>query len=76
MLEQLTASAHNGYVSPFQLALAHLGLSEDDAMFACLERALASGVPELPEARVDPRFAPLRNDPRFVSLVRRMHLPV
>jgi hypothetical protein len=44
-------------------------------MFEHLERALASGVPELPEARVDPRFAPLRNDPRFVSLVQRMHLP-
>jgi TolB-like protein/DNA-binding winged helix-turn-helix (wHTH) protein/Flp pilus assembly protein TadD len=75
MLAQLSASARDAYVSPFQLALAHLGVSEHDAMFEHLERALASGVPELPEARVDPRFAPLRNDPRFVSLVQRMHLP-
>ena len=75
VMAQLTTSARDTYVSPFQLALTHLGLSEHDATFACLEQALASGVPELPEARVDPRFAPLRHHPRFLSLLQRMRLP-
>jgi hypothetical protein len=47
-----------------------------DEMFACLERALRMRVVDLPEIRVDPRFAPVRHDRRFASLTARMHLPL
>jgi hypothetical protein len=75
VLEALSATARGSYVSPLPFALGHLGLGGLEEMFACLEQALAIGVVDLPEVRVDPRYAPVRRDVRFVSLVQRMRLP-
>ena len=75
VLDAMSAAARESYVNPLQLALGHLGLGAVDTMFEMLERALATGVVDLPEVRVDPRFAPVSRDPRFASLVHRMRLP-
>jgi TolB-like protein/DNA-binding winged helix-turn-helix (wHTH) protein len=75
VVHTLEARARASYVSPLQFAQAHLGLGAQDALFASLERAVTSGVVDLPETRVDPRFAAARRDPRFASLLERMRLP-
>ena len=49
--------------------------ASDDA-FAALERAYAQREGPLIFLAVHPPFAPLRGDPRFAELVKRMKLPL
>ena len=62
------------YVSRYHLAIAHAGLGDLDAAFAALEQATVDADPELPNVVVEPRFAPLRPDPRYVRLVELLGL--
>jgi hypothetical protein len=57
------------------LAYVHAGLSEKDAAFARLEQAYEERNPKLVGIRIDSMLDPLRDDPRFAALVRRMKLP-
>jgi TolB-like protein len=75
VLDALSADRRHSYVSPFQIALGHLGLGQLDEMFECLESGVATGVIDLPEAGTDPRFAQARRDQRFASLMARVGLP-
>jgi len=50
-------------------------IGEKDQAFQWLEIAYQERQSRLPCIRIDPRFDPLRSDPRFQSLLRRMNLP-
>lgn len=67
-------TAANGYVPPFWLAIAHLGLDEHDRALTCLERACDDPDDSLLGVKVFPIFDPIRNDPRFAAVLRRMRL--
>jgi hypothetical protein len=41
-----------------------------------IEKAFAAHNPSLPYIAIDPIYDPLRSDPRFQDLLRRMNLPV
>lgn len=75
LVAQLLQRARTGFVPPMSLALAHVALGEKDAAFASLERAYAMRWASLPilAARWPP-FEPLRSDPRFDDLMRRLNL--
>ncbi|MBW2270130.1 MAG: tetratricopeptide repeat protein [Deltaproteobacteria bacterium] len=77
ILAQLDQRARAGFVPPISLALAHIARGEKDEAFASLERAYAMRWVTLPilAARWPP-FEPLRSDPRFEDLMRRLALPV
>jgi tetratricopeptide (TPR) repeat protein len=63
--------------SPFPrigVAGAHLALGEDEAAFAWLERAVEAREPSVPIGRWSPLWDPVRADPRFRELNRRMNL--
>jgi TolB-like protein/DNA-binding winged helix-turn-helix (wHTH) protein/Tfp pilus assembly protein PilF len=66
---------HEGYVSPVYPAFVAAGLGDRDAAFADLERAYRDRSPLLIGLKFEPLFDPLRLDPRFVDLMRRMNLP-
>ena len=53
------------------MAFITLGLGEKDATFEWLERALAEHDVHLMFLTVDPKWAPLREDPRFKSILKR-----
>ena len=55
-------------------ALVQSALGDRDSAFASLEVAFKSREFELVNLKVDTRFAPLRDDPRFASLIKRMGL--
>jgi Flp pilus assembly protein TadD len=57
------------YVSQYSVALAHVGLGDADAAFASLERATADCDPALAFVAVEPRFEPVRADPRYDRLI-------
>jgi tetratricopeptide (TPR) repeat protein len=56
------------------LAYIHAALGDTDRAFAWLESAVKNGAVVLVWAQVDPRLDPLRNDPRYRELLRRLRL--
>jgi len=61
-------------VSAAQIAFVHVALGQPDLAFAWFEKALAERACGLVLLRVDPRADPLRADPRFADLLRRVGL--
>jgi hypothetical protein len=62
-------------VSPYHLALAYTGVDSVDAAFAALDQAWLDRDPALAALNVEPRFQPLRSDPRYAELRERLNLP-
>jgi tetratricopeptide (TPR) repeat protein len=56
-------------------AVLYGALGEKDEAFRLLDQAYAEGDPMLAVVKVDPRLDPLRDDPRFQDLLRRMNFP-
>jgi serine/threonine protein kinase/Flp pilus assembly protein TadD len=73
-LDELTARAADGYVSSMWMALVHLGLSDLERVFHWLDRAFDERDGSLVLVAAAVEFDPLREDPRFTSLLRRMGL--
>jgi TolB-like protein/DNA-binding winged helix-turn-helix (wHTH) protein/Tfp pilus assembly protein PilF len=63
------------YVSLTELAYLYIGLGDNEAALASLERAYAARDPHLQNLKVDPHYDSLRSDPRFQDLLRRVGLP-
>jgi len=73
ILKRLQAS--KDYVSPGELAILYTALGEREQAFASLEKAYSAHDLQLQYLGVDPSFDPLRSDPRFKDLMRRVGLP-
>ena len=71
-LEELTAHATDGYVSPMWFALVHLGLSDLERLFHWLNRAFEERDGSLILITAAVEFDPVREDPRFKTLLDRM----
>ena len=74
ILHELEARARTEYVSPVAVHMVYVGLGERDQAFAWLERAFDERRGWLAYLKVEPMLDPLRTDPRFATLVRRMRL--
>ena len=75
MLEQLEATSKERYTPAFSFAVVYAGLGEKDQAFAWLEKAYGERTSRLGYLKVEPLWDPLRPDPRFADLVRRIGLP-
>jgi len=64
------------YVSPYDLALASLGIGQTNWAFQSLSRAVEERSPRAAFLGVDPRFDSLRNDARFKELMIRIGRPI
>jgi tetratricopeptide (TPR) repeat protein len=63
------------YVPPFGLIWAYAGLGDKEQAFAVLERSFEERRDRMVWLNIDPLLDPLRSDPRFTDLVRRIGLP-
>jgi len=73
-LERIEAE-ERGYVAPFGIIWAYAGLGDKEQAFAWLERSYQERRDRIVWLNVDPLLEPLRSDPRFHDLVRRVGLP-
>ncbi|MGD0134782.1 MAG: tetratricopeptide repeat protein [Bryobacteraceae bacterium] len=74
LLTELQKRKKAGYVPAAAFVNAYLGLGETDQAFAWLEQAYKEQSNILQFLKVHPYFDPIRADPRFVDLVRRVGL--
>jgi TolB-like protein/Tfp pilus assembly protein PilF len=74
-LEELQSRSKHQYVSPYLFAVFHTNLGDKDPAFQWLEKAYSERNPMLAFLRVEPLFDPLRSDPRYQDLLRRMNFP-
>jgi len=74
LLDELKRRQKTGYVPSAALVNAYLGLGDNEQTFFWLERAYKEHSPILGYIKVHPFFDPLRGDPRFADLVRRVGL--
>ena len=73
-LADLRELSNRRYVAPFDTALIYTGLGDQERAFEWLEKAFEDRSYEMSLLKVDPRFDPLRTDPQFARLLRRMGL--
>jgi TolB-like protein/tetratricopeptide (TPR) repeat protein len=75
VIADLRDRASREFIDSYFFAIANVGIGETDEVFrelALAARARSVWIPSLP---VDPKFAPLRSDPRFLGLLATLKLP-
>ena len=73
-LEYLKKVSPHGEVVPFNLALVQLGLGDRQLALEYLERAYAADSQFMGWLKMDRIFDPLRSEPRFVALMKKLRL--
>jgi TolB-like protein/DNA-binding winged helix-turn-helix (wHTH) protein/Flp pilus assembly protein TadD len=74
ILNSLEKKSQFNYVSPYLIASIYSSLGEKDEAFKWLEKAY-DGRDGISYLVADPMMDPLRSDPRYQPLVKRLHLP-
>jgi eukaryotic-like serine/threonine-protein kinase len=74
IVERLKKQSQEVYVSPYFIALIYTGLGNHEAAFEWLEKACESRDEWMLWLGVEPKFDPIRSDPRFAGLLQRVGL--
>jgi tetratricopeptide (TPR) repeat protein len=74
IISELKQRSRHHYVFPSVFAQAYLGLGDKDRALTYLERAYGEQDPALFYLKVSPLLDPLRSEPRFQALLRRVNL--
>ena len=74
VLEELKALSQQRYIPPSNMGLVYCGLGDKDEALSCLEQACDERDPRLTLLKVDPRWDSLRDNARFVAILKRIGL--
>ena len=74
-LDELVRLSKQRFVSPASIALIYIALGDKDQAFKWMEKSNELRELNIVRLNADPRFDPLRSDPRFTDLVRRIGIP-
>ena len=74
ILEELLAASKTKYVSPYDIAVVYAGLDDKTRTFEWLNKAYDEHAALMVYMNSDPRLQPLRSEPPFQDLLRRMGL--
>jgi serine/threonine protein kinase/tetratricopeptide (TPR) repeat protein len=75
VIADLQDQLKTGYVAPTNFVTVYIGLSDKDQAFAWLEKGFQQRDFWITFLKGEPIFDPLRSDPRFQDLVRRVNFP-
>ncbi len=75
ILKEFERRTEHGNVSSLNFAQIYSSLGLKEKAFGWLEKAFVERAIWLPFLKVDVKFDPLRDDPRFTGLLKRMNLP-
>jgi TolB-like protein len=75
IIDELKAASKKSFVPALWFALIYAGLEEKDQAFTWLEKALEERFNRLAYLKVEALWDPLRSDPRFADLLRRVGSP-
>ncbi len=73
---ELIEKSQTAYVSAFEIAVVFAGLGDLDRTFEWLQNAVRERSTWLVHLGWDPRFRPIRSDPRFAQIIRAIGLPM
>ena len=71
--EQLKNRSLHGYVAPFNLAIIYLGMGDRVRALDSLEKAYADHSEWMEWLKMDRIFDPLRSEPRFIALMKKLN---
>ena len=74
ILERLETESRQHYVRAEYLAMGHAAVGHLDQAFGALERAYQARSAGLIYLHLDPGYEPLRSDPRYGAMVKRIGL--
>jgi TolB-like protein len=74
ILTELEGIAKRRYVDAVPIALVYLRIGDRDTAFSYLEKAYIDRSSSIPWLRAEPRFDPVRSDPRYLRLLKRVGL--
>jgi TolB-like protein len=75
-ISRLEEHVQKNGIGRYEIALVYAGLGKKDEAFTWLEKSYDVRDKGLTYLKIDPCMDPLRSDPRFASLVRRVGLPL
>jgi tetratricopeptide (TPR) repeat protein len=73
-LQELQKLDRRQQVDPLAFCVAYVGMNNNNQALASLQKAYEEHSISLPSLKVDPIYDPLRSDPRFQDLLRRLGL--
>jgi len=73
ILDELLKAAATRYIAPYNLAVVYNGLGEREKALAYLEKAYAEKNVLMVFLKVEPKWNNLRNEPRFIDLMKKMN---
>jgi adenylate cyclase len=74
VIEELRQESLQRFISPFYPAIIYLGLGDRERALGGLEKAYEARSNWLATLKMDRIFDPLRSEPRFIELLKKVHL--
>ncbi len=75
VIDELLGESKNRYVTPAALVVAYSGFGDQEKAFAWLEKSYASHDEGIMFIKSHPMFDPLRAEPRYKEMLKRLNLP-
>jgi Flp pilus assembly protein TadD len=76
LLQRLQEKSKQAFVPAYNFAIIHIALNQKDQALQDLQKAYDEKDWALMVLAVEPRLDPLRSDPRFKTLLRKIGLPI
>jgi tetratricopeptide (TPR) repeat protein len=75
VVDELVANIKTRFVCPFEIGTTYLALGQKDKAFLWIEKAYEERSICIFSMKFDPRLDPIRSDPRYQDIIRRLSFP-